>query len=90
MQVNVAEAKSKLSELLARMERGELVEICRNGKPVAVLTRSAEARGRVKPGRLLLGALSHLRPLTDEENELLLAPDPAWAEAERPDDDLFR
>ncbi|MEW5854726.1 MAG: type II toxin-antitoxin system prevent-host-death family antitoxin [Myxococcota bacterium] len=35
--VNVYEAKNRLSELLAAVERGEAVRICRNGKPVAEL-----------------------------------------------------
>lgn len=35
--VNVQEAKTRLSELLARVERGEEVVIARAGKPVARL-----------------------------------------------------
>lgn len=35
--VNVQEAKTRLSELLARVEAGEKVTIARNGKPVARL-----------------------------------------------------
>lgn len=35
--VNTHEAKSRLSALLSAVERGELVRICRNGKPVAEL-----------------------------------------------------
>ncbi len=35
--VNVQEAKTRLSELLARVERGEDVVIARAGKPVAHL-----------------------------------------------------
>ena len=34
-QVNVQDAKSRLSDLLARVERGEEVVIARAGKPVA-------------------------------------------------------
>lgn len=38
--VNTHEAKSKLSALLAAVEeRGEVVRICRNGKPVAELRK---------------------------------------------------
>ncbi len=37
-QVNMHEAKTRLSELVARAERGEEVIIARNGKPVAKLT----------------------------------------------------
>jgi len=35
--VNTHEAKSRLSALLAQVERGERVRICRNGKPIAEL-----------------------------------------------------
>jgi prevent-host-death family protein len=37
MQMNVAEAKAKLSELLAAAEAGEEVLIARDGKPAARL-----------------------------------------------------
>jgi prevent-host-death family protein len=37
MRVNVGEAKTNLSQLLARVEAGEDVEIARNGIPVAKL-----------------------------------------------------
>ena len=37
MEVSVAEAKAKLSELLRRVEEGEQVTITRRGKPVAVM-----------------------------------------------------
>jgi prevent-host-death family protein len=36
--VNVHEAKSTLSRLLEEVERGEIVVIARNGRPVAELT----------------------------------------------------
>jgi prevent-host-death family protein len=39
MRVNVGEAKTDLSKLLARVEAGEDVEIARNGVPVARLVR---------------------------------------------------
>lgn len=44
--MNVHEAKSQLSKLLARVERGEEIVIARSGTPVAVL---APVR---KPSRL--------------------------------------
>jgi prevent-host-death family protein len=37
MRVNVGQAKTELSKLLARVERGEEVEIARGGVPVARL-----------------------------------------------------
>jgi prevent-host-death family protein len=36
-QVNVQDAKTRLSELLARVEKGEEITIARAGKPVARL-----------------------------------------------------
>ncbi len=39
MRVNVGQAKTDLSKLLARVEAGEEVEIARDGVPVAKLTR---------------------------------------------------
>lgn len=39
--VNVQEAKTRLSELLARVERGEEVVIARSGRPVARLSAIA-------------------------------------------------
>jgi prevent-host-death family protein len=39
MVVNVGQAKTELSKLLARVEAGETVEIARNGVPVARLVR---------------------------------------------------
>jgi prevent-host-death family protein len=38
IQVNIHEAKTQLSKLLAQVEEGEQVVIARNGKPVADLT----------------------------------------------------
>jgi prevent-host-death family protein len=45
--VNTHEAKTKLSKLLAAVEeKGEVVVICRNGKPIAELKAAAPAVGR--------------------------------------------
>jgi prevent-host-death family protein len=49
--VNVHEAKSTLSKLLAAVERGEEVTIARAGKPVARLVAVAQ----VKPRKRKLG-----------------------------------
>ncbi len=40
MRVNVGQAKTELSKLLARVEAGEEVEIARDGVPVARLVRA--------------------------------------------------
>ena len=79
-QFNVHEAKSNLSQLLERVERGEEVILARYGKPVARLVA-------IKRPGLVLGssandpAVNHpvvatqdwWRPMTDEEAE-------AWTE----------
>ena len=49
--VNVHEAKSTLSGLLAEVEAGEQVVIARNGKPVAKLVRIEPPATR-EPGEL--------------------------------------
>lgn len=41
---NLAEAKANLSDLVARAEAGETVEIMRRGKPVARLTPIVEPK----------------------------------------------
>ncbi len=51
IQVNIAEAKAKLSALIEAAERGEEVIIARNGAPVARLNALA-AWPRRKPGIL--------------------------------------
>ena len=70
--VNVHEAKTHLSRLLARVEEGEEVIIARNGKPVARLVR-CEVRGKRQFGSMKgnkaweeLGELV-LEPLSEEE-----------------------
>lgn len=47
--VNVYEAKSQLSQLIARAERGEEIVIARNGRPVARLVSLSVRRDRT-PG----------------------------------------
>lgn len=74
MDVSVAEAKAKLSELLKRVEEGESVTITRRGKPVAVLSPSeklykpipprAEFRENIERGGE--SVLDELRQLRDE------------------------
>lgn len=44
--VGVYEAKSHFSELLARVQAGETIEITRHGKAVAELQPVADAKGR--------------------------------------------
>jgi prevent-host-death family protein len=42
--INLAEAKAHLSELVARVEAGEVIQISRRGKPVAQLTSLTPSR----------------------------------------------
>ncbi len=48
--VNVHEAKTHLSRLLAQVERGERVIIARAGKPIATLEPIPHAKPRRVPG----------------------------------------
>ncbi len=53
MKVNVGDAKTNLSQLLARVEAGEDVEIARNGVPVAKLVR---VERELRPGERFLAS----------------------------------
>ena len=57
MRVNVGQAKTDLSKLLARVESGEDVEIARDGVPVARLVRIEPSLG---PGARFLAARGSL------------------------------
>lgn len=70
-QVNVQDAKTRLSELLHRVERGEEITIARAGKPIARLVPEVPLPNRE------LGFLPQLEvpdsffePMTDEELRL--------------------
>jgi antitoxin (DNA-binding transcriptional repressor) of toxin-antitoxin stability system len=72
--MSVAEAKAKLSEMLARVEKGERFTITRRGKPVAVVSAPegvyqplpSRAELREKLGRVKGSALESLLALRDE------------------------
>ncbi len=70
--VNVHEAKSQLSRLLAQVEAGEEVTIARNGKPVARLV-SCQPKPKRQPDTMK-GLISiderFFEPLPEEELEL--------------------
>ena len=72
--VNMQEAKTRLSQLVAAVERGETVLLCRNGEPVAELRRLRRGIARTKVETADLGP-----PVSRDE---ALAPlEPAdWAE----------
>ncbi|MEA2492970.1 MAG: hypothetical protein QOJ29_881 [Thermoleophilaceae bacterium] len=57
MRVNVGQAKTDLSKLLARVEAGEDVEIARDGVPVARLVRIVPSPG---PGARFVAARGSL------------------------------
>jgi prevent-host-death family protein len=78
MLVNVGQAKTDLSKLLARVEAGEDIEIARDGVPVARLVPVDPASG---PGARFLAARGSLAgqisiaadfELTDEEIDTML------------------
>jgi prevent-host-death family protein len=50
-EVNVHDAKTHLSRLLARVEAGEEILISRAGRPVARLVPARRTRARRRPGR---------------------------------------
>jgi prevent-host-death family protein len=78
-QVNTHEAKTHLSKLLERVERGEEITIARAGKPVARLVPVAAARRARAPGYWRGRVV--IPPSFDEDDELVRsfnegAPDP--------------
>lgn len=70
--MNIAEAKAKLSELVARAEAGEEVVLSRAGKVVAEIRPRSDTLTAKR--RRLPGSLAHLGPLHDPY--LFLRPDP--------------
>lgn len=69
VQMNVQEAKTRLSQLLARAENGEEVVIARDGTPVAALVPIQGAAQR--PVGFVAGSLpdGFFEPLPDDELE---------------------
>jgi len=75
IEMNIAEAKAKLSELIARAEAGEKVVIARDGKPVVALAP-------VQPvafAHRRLGLWDDIG--TEIPEDLFLGPDPEIQEA---------
>jgi prevent-host-death family protein len=71
IQINIAQAKARLSELVALAEAGEEVVIARGGKPVVTLTPRARVADTT-PRQL--GVWAAAGPLTDPD--IFLRPDP--------------
>ena len=72
IEVSVAEAKAKLSEILKKVEAGEQVTITRRGKPVAVMNAPLEplpsrAAWRAQQPRLGRSSADLLREMRDED-----------------------
>lgn len=72
LEVTVAEAKTKLSELIRRVEHGEEVTITRRGKSVVVLSapkKPLPPRDALRAKQKMSGPRSvrQLRALRDEE-----------------------
>lgn len=67
-QVNVQDAKTRLSELLGRVERGEQITIARAGKPIARLV-AVEPPAKRELGFVAGGAIpaTFFDELTDDE-----------------------
>lgn len=62
--VNLADAKAHLSELVDRVEAGDTIDITRRGRPVARLTSVAKPRKRIDLA--MLQALTAAMPPQDE------------------------
>jgi len=63
IEVSIHEAKTQLSRLIARVERGEEVVISRAGEPVAKLVRADRSKRRRKPFDRLLIAQAQIENL---------------------------
>ncbi len=62
MNVSVAEAKNKLTQLLQQVEKGERVTICRHGKPVVDMIPTAESDRRPRQFGTLRDRIKILDP----------------------------
>jgi len=71
LQVNMHEAKSRLSELGELAQKGERIVIAKAGKPYLDLLAHRESRGKRSPGRL--AGLIRLGPDFDDTSPDLLA-----------------
>ncbi len=72
MEVSVAQAKNKLTELIKAAEGGEKITICRRGVPVADLVRTARPRRKKRAlgtlkGRIQIIDRNWWKPMSDQE-----------------------
>lgn len=76
MEVSVAQAKNKLTQLIQAVERGERVTVCRHGKPVVDIVPTTE---RLAPqfgtgkGKIKILDPHCFEAMTDEEVDAFLA-----------------
>jgi prevent-host-death family protein len=71
MQMNIAEAKAKLSALIAAVERGEDVVIARGGVPVARIVPASQGRFRIGlADGVVARCPDFLEPMPDEDVRL--------------------
>lgn len=77
MKISVADAKNRLPQLIKAAEDGESVTICRRGKPVVDLVRTAKTIvdkpkfGTLK-NRILIHDPGWWKPMTETELDSLL------------------
>ena len=69
-EINLAEAKARLSALVARAEAGETVSITRRGKPVARLIAADAPREPIDIHQLR-GLTDRMRPQAEPAGEFL-------------------
>jgi len=77
MQVSVAEARNKLTELIRAVESGEQVTICRRGTPVVSLVPAAAPEPRKPKFGTMRGKIKIIdpdwwKPMTDDEVDAFL------------------
>ncbi|HXX14904.1 MAG TPA: type II toxin-antitoxin system prevent-host-death family antitoxin [Candidatus Eremiobacteraceae bacterium] len=77
MKVSVAEAKNKLPKLIKAAENGERITICRRGKAVVDLVRTATSKKRnprlgTMRGKGIVIDPNWWKPMTDQEVDAFL------------------
>jgi prevent-host-death family protein len=77
MNINIADAKNKLPELLKEVEKGKKITICRRGKPVAELVRVARTADKKRELGFLRGKGIVIdpdwwKPMSDKEADAFL------------------
>jgi len=77
MKVSVAEAKNKLPKLIKAAENGERITICRRGKAVVDLVRTAKSKKRnprfgTMRGKGIVIDPNWWKPMTDQEVDAFL------------------